>query len=242
MSGKRFFDDLERGYDRLLFIPTTYFSLRIKIQRKGHCYMKNIFSYDSKLVQVGNKMGELIILNLLTMCCSFPLLTIGASVTAMHYTIVKITQENGQSVFKEFFKSFRANLRQSTALWLLYLFLGGILGVDYYILTRAQVKMNLVLFIIMLLGAIVLLISLSWSFILQSRYVNTVAKTLKNSIIVGISQMKYTIPISALLVLPLALMYLIPELTAVIYLIGFSLSGYLQAKLYYKVFSRFEKQ
>lgn len=203
--------------------------------------MKNIFSYDSKLVQFGSKAADLMIVNLLTVICSLPLVTIGASVTAMHHTLFKIYQEEGQSVFKEYFKSFRNNFKQSTALWLVYMIFGGILGVDYFILTRVLNKMNLFFLVFMLLGAAVLLISLSWGFILQSRYENTIANTLKNSLIIGISQLKYTILILVLILIPLLLLFLIPKMTSVIYLIGFTLAGYLQTKLYSKVFSKFEK-
>ena len=61
------------------------------------------------------KVADLIVINLLFILCSIPIVTIGASATAMHYTLRRWREGQG-SLAKDFFRSFRLNFRQATAL------------------------------------------------------------------------------------------------------------------------------
>ena len=49
-----------------------------------------IFDLDSPLMQFLNKMADLLWLNILTFICCIPIVTIGASLTAMHYMALKM--------------------------------------------------------------------------------------------------------------------------------------------------------
>ena len=64
-------------------------------------------------------LGQLVALNLLWIICSIPVITAGASTTALFYCTLKIHKDGDCRAFKDFFKSFKQNFKQSTLVWLL---------------------------------------------------------------------------------------------------------------------------
>ena len=91
-----------------------------------------IFSPDSEVMEFLSKVTDYIILNLLTLLCSIPIITIGAAHTAKFYTSMKIVRGEEPSVVKSYFKSFRENFSQVTVAWLIVLLVGLILAFDWY--------------------------------------------------------------------------------------------------------------
>ena len=77
---------------------------------------------DSPLMQALNKLGDLMWLNVLTLICCIPIVTIGPSLTAMHYIALKIARNEEGYITRDFFKSFRANLRQGIIIGLILIF------------------------------------------------------------------------------------------------------------------------
>lgn len=88
------------------------------------------FDLESPLMQVLNKVADLMILNLLTVLFCIPVITVGASLTAMHYVALKMARNEECYIARDFFKSFRMNLKQGTVIWLIELFLVLVLAGD----------------------------------------------------------------------------------------------------------------
>ena len=80
-----------------------------------------IHPYGPLMTTLG-KIGDAVILNLLVLLFSLPVVTMGAAVTAGHYTALKMLR-NEESIFSDFWKSFCANLKQATCIWLGFLLL-----------------------------------------------------------------------------------------------------------------------
>lgn len=145
--------------------------------------MGRIFNPDSKFMIYGEKVADIIWLNVLFLCCSVPVVTAGAAYTAMHSVLLKIYRGEGYKVTKDFFHALRKNLKQSTILWFLYLVVGMLIYCDYNILNSSGEIPVFFKYSLYLIIA-VYLISICWIFILQSRYENTVRNTIKNSVLV----------------------------------------------------------
>ena len=90
-------------------------------------------SYDSPFSQLLLKLCYSCYLNLIWFICCIPIVTIGASTTALYYTSLKIVRDEDHSLGRMFFHSFRENFRQSTVLWLILLAVGLFLAGDGYI-------------------------------------------------------------------------------------------------------------
>ena len=92
----------------------------------------DFFSPDSNFMEFLSKVADFVILNLLTVLCSIPIITIGAAHTAKFYTSMKIVRGEEPSVVKSYFKSFRENFAQVTGAWMILLVIAAILFVDWY--------------------------------------------------------------------------------------------------------------
>ena len=73
-----------------------------------------------------------------------------------------------------------------------------------------------------------------------ARYNDRIGRILKNAVYVSLGNLGRTIPIVLLSVLPFAMVLINWALASIVLLCGFSVSAYLQAKLYKKVFERLE--
>lgn len=199
-----------------------------------------IFNLDSKFMHYANKFADLMFLNILTLICCIPIITIGASITAMHNVLLKIYRDEESYIAKAFFKSFKENLKQSTAIWLIYLVLILVLVLDFFYIRDYNLDMpkffQYALYIVAIIGAF----SFSWVFILQSRYENKVVHTIRNSFIVGISHFFYSIMMIILAAIPIFCLAFFSVAVPLCFAFGFTLPGLLQTMLYSRVFDKIE--
>lgn len=69
--------------------------------------------------------ADLMILNIVFIICCLPIVTIGASLTALHYVTLKMVRNEESYIVKSFFKSFKQNFKQATIINLIMLLFGG---------------------------------------------------------------------------------------------------------------------
>jgi len=96
--------------------------------------MKNMFSYDSKLVTVFAYIADLFILNLIYLFCCLPVFTIGAAQAGLH-TAMRVLQdpEDDSSPYKAFFRGFKSGFFRVTAAWLILAVVEAILIYTFWI-------------------------------------------------------------------------------------------------------------
>lgn len=80
--------------------------------------MKNF--YESKLYQVLLYVFELFLLNVITVICSIPIITIGAAYSSLYYSLQRKTNDTG-STFRDYFDCFKSHFKEATYYWLLTL-------------------------------------------------------------------------------------------------------------------------
>ena len=71
--------------------------------------MGKLFDLDSPIMNFLGKLADLIILNILAFICCIPIVTAGASMTALYYVCLKMVRNNEGYIMKSFFKSFKQN-------------------------------------------------------------------------------------------------------------------------------------
>ena len=162
------------------------------------------FSYESKFSQLMLKLCYACYLNLLWLVCSLPIITIGASTTALYYTSLKIVRDQGQGIGAQFFRSFRENFRQATVLWLILLGAGLFLGADIYLVWHLRAAAGGTLAVLwtlclaLLIGAaVVYVIVLEYVFPLLASVSNTNLAMLRNSFLIGTHYLFATILVFA---------------------------------------------
>ena len=150
------------------------------------------FSYESKFSQLLLKLCYACYLNLLWFVCSIPIVTIGASTTALYYACLKVVRDEGSYVGRLFFRSFRENFRQATQIWLILLGAGLFLGADGYILyhlrlssTGALAVMWTLILAAVIAAAVVWVIVTEFVFPLLASVENGNRAMFKNAFLIG---------------------------------------------------------
>ncbi len=202
--------------------------------------MRDYFSLDSRLMRALNKIADLIWINILTLLCCIPIITIGASLTSMHTVVLKLYRKEEGYITRGFFAAFKKNFRQATLIWLIYLAAILLLGIDIWIFYTDTLEVNDVLKGVVFIGVLVCLISLCWAFILQSRYINPIGVTMRNTLIVGVTHAPMTLLITVTGLVTLPLLLFIGIGVPVFILIGVAGPAYLQCQVYSRVFDEIE--
>lgn len=149
--------------------------------------MNRILSPDNAVMQFINKIVSSVYLNILWFLCCIPIVTAGASTTALFYVTLKMAKNEEGSLTKSFFHSFRENFRQATRIWLVLLGLGIVLGVDGYVFYHMRFE-NAVWTIgaaIFIVAVVAYAIILMYIFPLLARFDNTARAMFKNSLFIG---------------------------------------------------------
>lgn len=148
--------------------------------------MKRLFDIDSPLMRGLAVVGDLLILNIMTVLCSIPIITIGAAVTALYDTVFRMQNGEGHSI-KGYWTAFKSNIKQSTALWISFCVIGAILFCSLLLSLQITTVIALAFRIVLCILAVLYLMALAWVFPLQAKFYNTVGNTLKNAFVCAMS-------------------------------------------------------
>lgn len=150
--------------------------------------MNHLFNLDGPVLQFINKIVYSVYLNILWFICCIPVITIGASTTALFYVTLKISKNEEGNITKAFFHSFKENLRQGTVIWLVLLAFGIILGIDGYVLyhMRFENVFWTLCTAVFCVAAAAYAIILMYIFPLLARFDNTIGAMFKNALFIGV--------------------------------------------------------
>ncbi|MBD5449480.1 MAG: DUF624 domain-containing protein [Lachnospiraceae bacterium] len=204
--------------------------------------MGKFFDLDSPVMRLLNRVGDLLILNILMIICCIPVITAGAAFTAMHYVILKMIRGEEGYLIKGFFKSFVRNIKQATLIWLLMLLVIVVYVGDSLIFKYSEVTFPKPLVItVVAVGAILLMISM-YVFPLLARFDNTIRNTIKNAALLAFANLPKTLLMALFYALPLIIGYFSTYSYIFIFMFGISLPAYGAAWLYSGIFKKFEPE
>ena len=145
--------------------------------------MSNLLSIDSPLVRFLTKLADLMLLNLVFIVTSLPLVTLGASLTALSHTAMRIVTDDYESVSATYLRSFRSNLKAGSLLGLIGLGLLAVAGAWYVVIDNLRVSTTVkaALFVVFFLALYRLLGTLLFVFPYQATFANTVPEVLNNA-------------------------------------------------------------
>ena len=153
--------------------------------------LRRFFSYDNPVWRAINRLGQIWLLDLLWLVTSLPLITIGASTTALIYACMKLREDDGYTV-RNYFKSFKENFVQSTIIWLIYAAVGGLLAWALIFWNQTDSSSLKIPWAVVIALFIPYVMSLLYVFACQAKFVNRVVDTIHYSIILSVKHFKYT--------------------------------------------------
>lgn len=195
---------------------------------------------NSPFFQFMNTLAEYILLNFLWLICCIPIVTIGASTTALYYVTMQTAREEHGYIAKGFFRSFKENFKQSTIIWLIMFFIGAILTFNVSFWFTMKSTLGNILGTLVSVALLIYIFTLFYVFPLLSRFNNTVKQTMKNALFISLQNLKQTLIITVVNVIIVLVIYLFPISAIFFVLFGFAFFAYLNSFQFVKVFKCYE--
>ena len=202
----------------------------------------NIFEEGSPFQRFLNKMADLLILNLIALLMCLPIITAGASLTAMHYVLLKMVRGEEGYIVKSFFRSFKREFRQATVLWILYMALAALMASNLIMILQGGGVYPLWLPSSILVVAVLELMFMIYTFAMLSRFDDTIYHTLLNAVTLTFAELPRSLEMAVITIIPLIAFFRVSILLPVLILFGLSVPGYACAMIYDPVFRKIEKQ
>lgn len=200
----------------------------------------NLFNEDGLLGRIFGFLGQLIALNLLWIVCSLPVITAGASTTAMFYCTLKLHKYGDCSVFKDFFKSFKQNFKQATLIWLIMLAAAGCLYLERKALPTMPGMMPQIFSYVLTAICIPFIMIALYVFPTLAAFDNKIMKLIANAFYFAVKNILFALAVAAITILPMFFTLVDAKLFPLYLLIwlmcGFSLTAYGDSWFFWKLF------
>ena len=191
---------------------------------------------DGKFVKVLNRIADLVGLNLLAILFCIPIITIGASITAVYGCIFRIQEKREGYLTKDFWKLFKECFRSSTIIYLVGVAVVAMLYLDYQIFATDS-RLD-ILQVLVVAGGILVAEIFTYAFPMESYFENSLKATVKNALLLGISNIPYTLLMLGINVFPFFLVARIPVTFGMWFLIGISGVAWINSFFLKKIFSK----
>ncbi len=155
--------------------------------------MRSFFDTDKPVWRFFTKLFCMIELNLLWLVCSLPIVTIGASTTALYYTMLKVVGGEDYGLTKIFFRSFKENLKQGIILGLIALAAGVLVAFDLHFYVIAPGKITSVFQVFQLVLVLLYLMVVTWLFPVAAKFENTTLNLLQSAFFLSIRHFGFTV-------------------------------------------------
>ena len=196
-----------------------------------------------RFLQALESMFDIMLVGFCFVLCSIPVITVGASATAMHYALRRCHDKSG-SVAKDFFSAFKVNFRQATVVWLILLAAGAALLCNYWLLQEWQSELTPVVRVAMGIMCVLVLAETVMVFPMIARFENSVAALMRNSLLLALLHPVRALALMALTALPVVLGWHLPELVPVVaafWMLGLGGgSAYLAQRILIPVYDKIE--
>jgi len=208
--------------------------------------MKSIFSPDGPLYNLAERLGNLVLLNMLYLLFCIPIVTIGPASAALRYVTLKYATNDEDRVFAPFWHSFKQNLKQGMIIGIVRTAITLFLAYDlYYILVTWRYISNntvydKVILVLVALACFVYILVSRYIYPMLARYDNSTRQLIRTSLVLAVRHLPATLCMTLLTAAPIVLMmYTMTSFALVLtfyVFIGFAALAYLQDKLIVRIF------
>lgn len=206
--------------------------------------MGRFFSMDNKFFTFMNKVADLCILNIICLVCCIPIVTAGASITAMYYVTLKMVRNEEAYIVRSFFKSFKDNFKQATIINLIMIAVGAILYLDLNVAKNMPGSAGKIFHVIFMAFVIIYYVLFLYVYPILARFYNTIRNTIKNALFMAIRHLPYTVVMVLIGLCPLLLLFIdsyqIQSTLFVLFLVmGFGVIAYCNSFFLVKIFDHY---
>ena len=168
-----------------------------------------LFNPDSSIMIFLSRVADLVILNILWLVCCIPVVTIGASTTAMYHVIRHWQKDSVSSIMRDFFQSFKEDFKQATPVYLILLIptVAVVMNAMLIFNPENSAAVPSYLLVIWFISALILLFISSFVYPVMAFFADSIFKTLRNAMVLALANLPRTILISILNLLPVILLF-----------------------------------
>ena len=162
---------------------------------------------NSWMYRACKAVGDVVIISALFLLFCLPVVTIGASVTALYYTVYRKYHKKIDNISKDFIRSFKDNLKNGIIVHLIYLIYSAVVGFNIYFafFGWGEIRLPDWYIIVSLIPLFPLIFSLPFVYALMARFDNGIKGTLKNNYILCMINFPKFILIWLIVILALAI-------------------------------------
>lgn len=202
----------------------------------------NLLNEDNVVHVFLNKLGDIVIANLLFILCSIPVITIGPALTALYHCMMRTVKGNNNGTTRTFFRAFKENFKQSLIVWLLILAAGIVLVLNIRFLLHSGSGTAQILFYLSV-GVLTLLVIFSlYIFPVIATFANTLGALCRNAFLLAFMHFPTTIAMAVISIFPLYMTYIDvkmqPLYTCCWFFFGFGLVAFINSMLLYRFFKK----
>lgn len=174
--------------------------------------MRQLFDIDGPVMSALGQITNYILLSFLWLLFCIPVITIGASTSALYYVTLKMARKETLSVAGSFFKALRENLGQGIIFTIIFGAIGAVLFFDYSIMLRQDSFWGVALRVVFMALTIFYLITMMYTFPLQAQFENSIRGTLKNAFYFSFQNIRITLAALGIHAVPALAIFLPMEL------------------------------
>lgn len=204
--------------------------------------MRDLFSMEGPFMTFLSRAADLVILNILYMVCCVPIITIGASTTALYYVSLRMAKDEEGYIMKDFFRSFKENFKQATVIFLILLGIGGVILGEFLIVNRMEGAIAFAIECVVFIGIFLFAFETLYVFPVLARFENTIRNTMKNALFISISQIPRTLAMILFSCIPIGLILVSLRWLPLFIALGFSIVSYTNSCWMEKIFKKFEPE
>jgi uncharacterized membrane protein YesL len=204
----------------------------------------HFLSINSRLIHFLEVVFELVVLNLLTLLCCLPIITVGVAITALYRSLFNMRKGNG-NIFSDYFKAFSSNFRTGMLLGLILelIYVSIVLYMTYF--QNFIFNGDGLVLISIILVAVFLFFPMTFAFPLLSMFENSALRTLANAVLLSFRHFGTSLMVILMNGFFLLLLIINPgwfiKLLPFFAMLGISLPAWAASGMFLRVFKKYSE-
>lgn len=166
---------------------------------------------DGPITSLLSRLTDLLLVNVFWVICCLPIVTIGASTTAMYDVCMRLALHEEIGVIKTFFQSFIRHLKRGTLLFLLAALAAALLIIDFWAASHWELSFKFVFQVVILSVGYFYVATVSHAIPALAYFGEPVIKTIRHAFILAMRNGIYTVFVMLMDLLPILLFLLLPD-------------------------------
>ena len=199
----------------------------------------NLFDSNSLIMKLFNLLADILLLHILWLVYSLPIITIGASTTALYYAMMKRIRTDEGNIIPNFHGSFKSNFRQATIIWIIL----ATFFIVFFLDIRFCLALNNNFSKIMLFGCslffLPFLLICFYIFPVQAKFENRIFDNFKNAFFMAFVHFPYTLLLIFLTATVILFAFRYRLLMGFFIICGMGFYSYITSGVYIQVFRKY---